>query len=70
MEHLVSTQTGKRLLALIRYLLKDKRRIEKVREALDLFDKECGDHSSEDCPVCVELGFCLCELDDAGSRTR
>lgn len=69
MEHLMSTQTGKRLLALMRYLLEDRRRTDRVRKAVEEFEDSCSGHASEDCPVCQELGFCLCIQDDSAKAT-
>lgn len=50
MEHLLSLETGRRLIRLMRMVMEDREQAVRVREALALSDKETADWYS--CPVC------------------
>lgn len=55
MEHLMSLETGRRLVWLMRYILSDESRAAKVSEAMSCFRPGC--ESVEKCPLCE--GECL-----------
>ncbi|GMU93517.1 MAG: hypothetical protein AMXMBFR4_25750 [Candidatus Hydrogenedentota bacterium] len=72
MEHLMSLETGRRLVWLMRYILSDESRAAKIHEVMSKFRPGC--ESAEHCPLC-EGGECLtppgeeCEW-HAGSRRQ
>ncbi len=49
MEHLMSSQTGRRLVWLMRYILEDETRSAAVHHAMDCFRSGC--EAEEDCPL-------------------
>ncbi len=64
MEHLMSTETGQRLLWLMKYLLSNEKPAVKVRESMAAYNGGCAPHDKEECPICGTTGECLV---DAGS---
>jgi Mn-dependent DtxR family transcriptional regulator len=59
MEHLISIETGKRLLWFMRYLLHDKDLADKVQERMEGFEPNCDLLGGADCPICEGTGRCL-----------
>jgi len=59
MEHLMSNETGKRLLWLMRYLLSDEELAVKVRERMNKFKQRCDPLEGEECPICGGTTECL-----------
>jgi Mn-dependent DtxR family transcriptional regulator len=57
MEHLMSLETGRRLVWLMRYILSDEKRAAKVHEAMRMRKPQC--ESLEECPVCREMDSCM-----------
>ncbi len=66
MEHLMSLETGRRLMWLIRYLLSEEELAIKVRKRMANFENGCDVQSVEECPICKETGECMAavKLDD------
>lgn len=59
MEHLMSMETGKRLVWLMRYVMSDPETARNVRTTMGKFrDDECEPLDAE-CPVCGSAGDCL-----------
>ena len=56
MEHLMSLETGRRLVWLMRYILSDESRAAKIHDVMSCFRPGC--ESAEHCPLC-EGGACL-----------
>ncbi|MCC6488197.1 MAG: metal-dependent transcriptional regulator [Candidatus Hydrogenedentes bacterium] len=56
MEHLMSLETGRRLVWLMRYILSDESRAAKIHDVMACFRPGC--ESAEHCPLC-EGGQCL-----------
>ena len=50
MEHLMSLETGRRLVWLMRYILSDETRAAQFHEAMSCYMPGC--ESVEDCPIC------------------
>ena len=66
MEHLMSMETGQRLLWLMKYLLSDEKPAVKVRQCMAEYNGGCGPHGQEEeCPICGGTGECLVESDAA-----
>lgn len=63
MEHLMSNETGKRMLWLMRYLLSDEELAVKVRQRMAAFHHGCDARSKDDCPVCGGTLECLANTD-------
>lgn len=61
MEHLMSMETGQRMLWLMKYLLSEEELAVKVRERMQSYDGGCGAHGQENCPICGDTGECLVE---------
>ncbi|MCF6286451.1 MAG: metal-dependent transcriptional regulator [Candidatus Hydrogenedentes bacterium] len=59
MEHLVSMETGQRLLWLMKYLLSDNKPAVKVRECMAEYNGSCRSHAEAECPICGTTGECL-----------
>lgn len=59
MEHLMSLETGRRLVWLMRYMLRDESRATGLRERMAAFAEGCG--GTEPCPLCD--GDCLAGMD-------
>lgn len=57
MEHLMSLETGRRLVWLMRYILSDERRSADVNKVMNNIAKGCEDVQS--CPICGDEGNCL-----------
>lgn len=58
-EHLMSNETGQRLLWLMRYLLTDDEMTEKIRARMREFQDECDSLDGQVCPICGGVGECL-----------
>ncbi|MBX7255115.1 MAG: metal-dependent transcriptional regulator [Candidatus Hydrogenedentes bacterium] len=56
MEHLMSLETGRRMVWLMRYILSDESRAAKIHDVMACFKPGC--ESVEQCPLC-ESGECL-----------
>ena len=62
MEHLMSLETGRRLLWLMRWIMSDETRMAKVNETMKtLSNAECK--SVEECPICKDTGACLSKIE-------
>jgi len=62
MEHLMSLETGRRLLWLMRWIMSDEGRMAKVNETMKkLNGTECK--SVEECPICKDTGACLSKME-------
>lgn len=61
MEHLMSHETGQRLLWLARYLLGSPEVSEKVRKRMRNYDTQCDELPGEGCPVCGSTDNCLAD---------
>ena len=59
MEHLMSIETGQRLLQLVRFLMTDDPAAQRVREEMLKNQAECNDVRVEDCPICGGAGACI-----------
>lgn len=57
MEHLMSLETGRRLVWLMRYILSDESRAAEVNKVMSNIAKGCDD--VESCPICADMGGCL-----------
>ncbi|MDX9972410.1 MAG: metal-dependent transcriptional regulator [FCB group bacterium] len=57
MEHLVSLETGRRMVWLMRYMLSNPRRANEVQQAMSCFRDGC--ESVEHCPMCESEADCL-----------
>jgi Mn-dependent DtxR family transcriptional regulator len=57
MEHLMSLDTGRRIVWLMRYILGDGRRSSQLRKAMECFQPGC--ESASLCPLCDGEGECL-----------
>lgn len=72
MEHLMSLETGRRLVWLMRYFLSDSSRSAEVHKVMSNIAKGCEDVQS--CPICGEEGGCLAEpagmLGNAGPEKK
>ncbi len=64
MEHLLSNETGKRMLWLMRYLLSEEELAVKVRERMSTYKPRC-DPLTEQCPVCGGTTECLATAEAA-----
>ncbi len=67
MEHLMSMETGQRLVWLMRSILDNDKVAEQVRQSMQSFNNEC-DKREDECPVCGGMGECLVSTDDEGSE--
>jgi Mn-dependent DtxR family transcriptional regulator len=63
MEHLMSLDTGKRLLWLMRFILSDSRTAARIRERMQDFQKGCSPSDIASCPVCGQSGHCLATME-------
>lgn len=63
MEHLMSMETGQRLLWLMKYLLSEEKPAVAVRRCMAEYNGSCGPHDQEECPICGSTGECLVEPD-------
>jgi DtxR family transcriptional regulator, Mn-dependent transcriptional regulator len=62
MEHLMSLETGRRLLWLMRWIMSDESRMAKVHETMKAFtSKVCK--SVDECPICKDTGECLSKVE-------
>lgn len=61
MEHLMSLETGRRLVWLMRYILSDETRAARIHEVMSKFRPGC--ETAEECPLC-HGGECLCPIGD------
>lgn len=62
MEHLMSLETGRRLLWLMRWIMSDETRMAKVNETMKkLNGNACK--SVEDCPICRDTGACMSKME-------
>jgi Mn-dependent DtxR family transcriptional regulator len=62
MEHLMSLETGQRLLWLMRWIMSDESRMAKVNETMRSLDNTaCA--SIAECPVCKDTGACLSKME-------
>jgi len=59
MEHLMSIETGQRLLGLVRFLLSDDPAAARVRQEVEKIKSGCDQPSVEDCPICGGAGSCM-----------
>ena len=59
MEHLMSIETGQRLLTLVRFLLSDDEAAQRVREEMEKSKVDCGQGKVENCPICGDTGNCI-----------
>ncbi|MBI2424638.1 MAG: metal-dependent transcriptional regulator [Candidatus Hydrogenedentes bacterium] len=59
MEHLMSNETGKRLLWLMQDLLSDEELAVRVRERMKEYGKGCNIANVDECPICHGAGECL-----------
>lgn len=59
MEHLMSIETGQRLLALVRFLLSEDPAAARVRCEIEKIKAGCDQPSVEDCPICGGTGACM-----------
>lgn len=57
MEHLVSLETRRRLVWLMRYILSDEKRAAQVQRAMRCFVDGC--EGVEECPLCLDAEDCL-----------
>src|SRR5690606_30262582 len=57
MEHLMSLDTGRRIVWLMRYIIGDGRRASQMRKAMECFQPGC--ESAHLCPLCDGEGECL-----------
>lgn len=64
MEHLLSNETGQRMLWLMRYLLSDEELAVKVRERMSTYRPRC-DELTESCPICGGTTECLATAEAA-----
>ena len=69
MEHLMSLETGRRLVWLMRYILNDEERAAQVNEAMQQFRPTCD--CVEECPLCADADECLAVApEDCEQRQR
>ena len=68
MEHLMSLETGRRMVWLMRYILSNSKRAGEVHRAMGCFEPGC--ESVEHCPVCEGEGECYAEAETCEHRTR
>lgn len=59
MEHLMSIETGQRLLTLVRFLLSDDPAARRVREEMGKSKGDCDQGKVEECPICGTTGNCI-----------
>lgn len=59
MEHLMSIETGQRLLTLVRFLMSDEPAAQAVRAAMERAKASCEHTRVEDCPICGGAGSCI-----------
>jgi DtxR family Mn-dependent transcriptional regulator len=57
MEHLMSLETGRRLVWLMRYILSNPKRAQEVHKAMSCFQPGC--ESVEHCPICESEDECI-----------
>jgi len=67
MEHLMSLETGRRLVWLMRYILKDDKRAAEVHRVMSEIAGGCKKKDVSTCPVCGEETGCL--ADQAGLQS-
>jgi len=63
MEHLMSMETGQRLLWLMRFILSDNQFATKVKARMTKFSGGCDPVEVEECPICGEMGECLAAIE-------
>jgi len=63
MEHLMSMETGQRLLWFMRFILSDDKLAAKVRARMKDFSGGCDPVEVEECPICGEMGECLAAME-------
>lgn len=73
MEHLMSLETGRRLVWLMRYILSDEERAARIHDVMSCFRPGC--ESVEHCPLCDQKDECLvdeevCEFHRAAKTKR
>lgn len=68
MEHLMSLDTGRRLVWLMRYILSDPLRAKQVQRAMECFRPGC--ESVELCPLCTSEDDCLVRAENCPHRGR
>lgn len=59
MEHLLSMETGKRMLMLMRYLLSDDKLADETRKQMHKCQQGCTPIEVQECPICGTTGECL-----------
>ena len=59
MEHLMSVDTGKRILWFMRYLLHDEELARQVQDRMADFEPSCDLLGGAECPICKGEGRCL-----------
>jgi Mn-dependent DtxR family transcriptional regulator len=68
MEHLVSLETGRRLVWLMRYILSNSQRASKFHQAMSCFEPGC--ESVDECPICESEDDCLAAAEGCAHRAR
>ncbi len=68
-EHLMSMETGQRLLWLMRYLLSDEELAVRVRERMKGFRERCDPIQGSVCPICGGEDECLASESEAGRES-
>jgi len=68
MEHLVSMETGRRLVWLMRYILSNPRRAGDVHRVMTCFGPGC--ESVQECPICESEDDCLAAAEGCEHRAR
>lgn len=61
-EHLISRETGERLLTFVQFLFSNDTRVQEILKAYDNYQLQCGD--SETCPYCIDE--CLVKDSEGG----
>jgi len=59
MEHLMSIETGQKLLTFLRFYMGEDPAAVKAREAFGKANGDCAQVKAEDCPICGSGGTCL-----------
>jgi DtxR family transcriptional regulator, Mn-dependent transcriptional regulator len=68
MEHLMSLETGRRLVWLMRYVMGDKVRAAQVQKAMECFQPGC--ESVEECPLCLSDDACFFDDHECAIRKQ
>lgn len=70
MEHLMSMETGRRLLWLMRFLLSDEDLAVRVRRQMNAFREKCEATDVPECPICGSMGKCVAEGETAAPKEK